>query len=401
MKNILQVFVLGICDVRSLASLFIALAVHLLIAQAAHALGTPIPVSDAQQVIYVLPQHAEQPVLRALQIRLRANPGDEAALIELGERYLALAAASGDERYLGYAEQLLVDRKVVSRSAAVTVLHARLLQRPHKFAEAMTVLAPLLTTSQRHADAHLLAAFIEMARGDAAAALPYCTATLSISPTQGIHCIARAQALQGHALAALEKLTLLQQSGILAADERRELPMTRAEIAARLGRDDLALPLWRQLLQDHTQTVLVRQQLADLYLRSGRHADVMSLLTAEALPVSLQLRKTIAARALNDSHAATLHENLRNYFSVAILRDADYASRDHALYLLHVENNAAAALDAAWKNWNTQREPDDALVVLEAAAAAGKSNEAVRTVALWQQRTHLEDVRIDTALANR
>ena len=60
---------------------------------------------------------------------------------------------------------------------------------------------------------------------------------------------------------------------------------------------------------------------------------------------------------------------------------------------LHLKLDAAAALALAQQNWAEQREPADALILLEAALAA-KNAAAAKPVLDWLQQTRLEDVRL-------
>lgn len=71
--------------------------------------------------------------------------------------------------------------------------------------------------------------------------------------------------------------------------------------------------------------------------------------------------------------------------------------REWARYLLAVEGDAAQALPAAIANWSEQREPADALLLLDAAIAAGQP-EAAEPVKAWLQKVGLEDVRIQRRL---
>jgi hypothetical protein len=67
--------------------------------------------------------------------------------------------------------------------------------------------------------------------------------------------------------------------------------------------------------------------------------------------------------------------------------------REQARFLLEVEDQPTLSLAAALKNWAVQREPDDVLVLVSAAKAAG--NSAAAQPALEFMRTQgLSDVRV-------
>ena len=67
--------------------------------------------------------------------------------------------------------------------------------------------------------------------------------------------------------------------------------------------------------------------------------------------------------------------------------------REQARFFLDVDPNPGAALAAAEENWQVQREPDDALILLRAAQAAGQSP-AAQPARQFLQQAHLQDVRM-------
>ena len=95
-------------------------------AREAVSLGVPITPLASTQIIETLPRASVDKDLRGWQSQLKANPADWETLLALGNRYLQLAARSGDERYLGYAEQLL-QHHAAPHPAQIDLLQARLL----------------------------------------------------------------------------------------------------------------------------------------------------------------------------------------------------------------------------------------------------------------------------------
>ena len=59
-------------------------------------------------------------------------------------------------------------------------------------------------------------------------------------------------------------------------------------------------------------------------------------------------------------------------------------------FALHLQRDPRSALALAQKNWEVQRAPWDARVLLEAARAAGDPQAAVPVIAFVRE-THLED----------
>jgi hypothetical protein len=64
-----------------------------------------------------------------------------------------------------------------------------------------------------------------------------------------------------------------------------------------------------------------------------------------------------------------------------------------------LRGDPAGALAAAAENWISQREPRDALVLLQAAQAAGKPA-AAATVLGWLRRSGFEDTRMKSLAAS-
>jgi hypothetical protein len=68
--------------------------------------------------------------------------------------------------------------------------------------------------------------------------------------------------------------------------------------------------------------------------------------------------------------------------------------REEARFLLQVANEPEAALAVALRNWGRQKEPADARLVLEAAAAS-RQPRAAQPVVAFVTRSKLSDARID------
>jgi Tfp pilus assembly protein PilF len=355
------------------------------------ALGTALPLSNPEQVIETLPAASHDAQLQQWRERLANNPADPDALLGTGNRYLDLAAQTGDERYLGYLTRLLQESGA-RQSSEITILHARLLQRQHQFDAAKAVLEPVLRANPYNAQAQLLMAYIAMAQGEPQRARSHCTAAFQQAPTIATHCAARAQALNGHARQAREKLLRLQKI-LVDPKEQQDVQLTLAEIEQRMGLDANAEQRFRQILQGSPQHMLAQLHLADMLLHQQRYGECWQLLRKSDQQPSLLLRKAIAARMLSLDDHKGLQARLQRYFDIESLRNANYASRDYAIYLHALVHHQADAARVAQQNWQTQREPDDAIAVLQTADASG-NQDAKAAVLLWARQTGLEDIRI-------
>jgi len=75
-------------------------------------------------------------------------------------------------------------------------------------------------------------------------------------------------------------------------------------------------------------------------------------------------------------------------------RGSDYFGREEARFALQLQHDPRTALDMARRNWQVQRAPWDARVLLEAAKAANQPRAATEALEFLQQ-TGLEDPIVD------
>jgi hypothetical protein len=169
-------------------------------------------------------------------------------------------------------------------------------------------------------------------------------------------------------------------------------------MAVRLGRDADAQLWFQQDLNLVPKDFYVRAAYADLLLRQGRPGEALTLLEGQESIEPLLLRIAIAERQLRDSRQAQSGARLRAAFAVEEQRGEAVHRREQARFLLEVEDQPTLALAVALENWAVQREPDDVLVLVSAAKAAG--NDAAAQPALEFVRTQGQsDVRVDAISA--
>jgi hypothetical protein len=142
----------------------------------------------------------------------------------------------------------------------------------------------------------------------------------------------------------------------------------------------------------------VRAAYADLLLRQARPGEALTLLQGRESFEPLLLRIAVAQRQLHDPQLAQSGARLRAAFAAETQRGEAVHRREQARFLLEVEDQPNLSLAAALENWAVQREPDDVLVLVNAAKAAG--NPAAALPALDFMRTQgLRDVRVNAAAA--
>jgi hypothetical protein len=105
------------------------------------------------------------------------------------------------------------------------------------------------------------------------------------------------------------------------------------------------------------------------------------------------LRLAIAQHALGLPEAEAGIRTLGERFAAAALRGEQLHLAEESRYRLELKGDARGALDAALENWKDQREPRDALAVLEAAVAA-RDARAAEPVLRWLKETGFESERL-------
>ena len=84
-------------------------------------------------------------------------------------------------------------------------------------------------------------------------------------------------------------------------------------------------------------------------------------------------------------------------FEAYTQRGSELFGREEARFLLHLADDPEAALAAAQRNFERQREPADVRILLEAARAARKPAAAAPALA-FVERVKLEDPAIDALM---
>ena len=140
----------------------------------------------------------------------------------------------------------------------------------------------------------------------------------------------------------------------------------------------------------------MRAAYADLLLRQGRAAEVLVLLQGQESIEPLLLRIAIAQHRLHDPGEAYSAGRLRAAFAAELQRGDALHRRELARFLLDVENQPKPGLAAALENWAAQREPDDVLVLVDAAKASA-SPAAAQPALDFMRISGLQDARVNSA----
>jgi tetratricopeptide (TPR) repeat protein len=365
-------------------------AAHLGAAEA----GPYVPGSDGT-VLAELPagtRHADVSARRLAQDRVDVA-------IPLAQFYIQQSRLSGDLRYLGYAEAVLTPWvKQSSPVPDVLVLQATLQQSRHEFASSLANLDRALALRPKDPQALLIRATVLRVLGRYPEASAACERFSGlVDPRLGALCVQSLRGLNGHLESAYAALMQISPQGWLNS-EKSWLYSELGEMAVRLGRDADAERWFQQDLSLVPADVYVRAAYADLLLRQNRAGDVLRLLQGQESFEPLLLRIAIAQRQARDPRLAQSAARLQAAFAAEEQRGEAVHRREQARFLLEVQDQPALSLAAALENWTVQREPDDVLVLVKAARAAGRPAAAEPALEFVRAES-MSDVRVNATAA--
>src|SRR3984885_15435213 len=315
--------------------------------------------------------------------------------IPLAQFYIQQSRLSGDLRYLGYAEAVLTPWVRQNPPVPnVLVLQATLQQSRHEFSASLATLDRALTARPNDPQALLVRATVLRVLGRYPEASAACERFAGVvEPRLGAICIQSLRGLNGHLESAYLELTQVSSQGWLNS-ERSWLYSELGEMAVRLGRDADAQRWFEQDLNLVPTDFYVRAAYADLLLRQARPGEALTLLKGRESFEPLLLRIAVAQRQLHDPQLAQSGARLRAAFAAETQRGEAVHRREQARFLLEVEDQPNLSLAAALENWAVQREPDDVLVLVNAARAADTPTAAEPALAFMRTQG-LRDVRVN------
>jgi hypothetical protein len=368
--------------------------------------ATPfVPPADTV-VLERLPDAGDTKV-RALLAKHRALAKDSHNLtlaLDVARGDLGLAREMGDPRFLGRAKAALAPwPPSPSAPPDVTLLRAVILQSNHDFAGALAALAQVLRQKPGSAQAWLTRAAIHQAQADYKAAIADCGQfagmVLGLAPDV---CTASAMALTGHAPLALRAVALSLETNAAEAAKEPGVAMwgltLAAETADRL--DDPSAEAWfhRALTLDPRDPYLLAAW-SDFLLDQHRPQEVVKLLAGYTRVDPLLLRLALAEQATGDSALTNHIADLTARFEASRLRGETVHRREESRFHLELLHQPASALALARANWEVQREPADARILLETALAAAQPDAAAPAIA-WLHDNTVQDRRL-AALVTR
>lgn len=365
----------------------------------AAALGAPYRPAGPEVVLERLPLKrgdAQAAALAQDRARLAAQPGNPELALSVAERYFDLASAEGDPRYIGYAQAALAKWEADPHApTSILFMRAKLLQWRHEFKPALALFDQVLQRQPDHFDALTWRAAVLTVQADYEGARRDClTLRDKEKELYWASCLAFVDGLTGQAAQAERRLADLLARNAGAGPGNQLWLLTRlADLTARLGRPAEADRYFKRALALGVTSQYLLANYGDFLIDEGRPAEAVALLREWTRSDVLLLRLTLAEQALGAPEFQSHAQALRDRFAAAALRGDTLHQQEESRFLLRVERDPARALALAVANWSVQREPYDARLLLEAAVATGRPDQA-RPVLEWLAQSRHEDPRL-------
>ena len=318
---------------------------------------------------------------RAMRNALKLNPKNAELAARIAQVYVSRARSESDPRYFGQAQSALATWWTEdSPPIPILLLRATIRQSTHDFSNARRDLDQAVQREPGNAQAWLTMATVQQVTGDLKGAADSCRKVVPLTPPLiGITCIAAIDGAEGRAAQAYDALN----AALIASDAggrdsigvRNWAITLQAEIAERLNRMADAERLYRASLTLDPADAYSIAAYSDFLIDAGRANEVLALIAATTRADVLLLRRAIAAKLAGSNDAAQVANDLGERFAASKARGDRVHLREEARYALVIKDQPVEALKLARENWQVQKEPLDARIALETAAAARQPKE--------------------------
>ena len=331
--------------------------------------------------------------MRVSRAKIAAHPTDLQFAVRTARQYIDLARIDGDPRYLGYAEAALKYWWAMPHPPVqVRLLRATIRQSNHEFDTALTDLSMALQSDPANPQIWLTRSAVYQVVGRYSEARRDCLTLLRVSDQfVSSMCLANIASVTGQARAGYQLLKrALWDAGNVQDSELQAAYTQLAEIAQRLGDNVQAERHYQQAMALPKHDAYVTTAYADFLLDQHKPAQVLQLLRGGTASDAVLLRVALAKQTLLDPSLGADITSLQGRFEASRLRGDTVHRREQARFALHLLKQPQQALRLAQANWQVQREPADARILLEAALAA-RDGAAATAVLAWLQQSRLED----------
>jgi len=361
-----------------------------------------IPATD-DEILERLPLASDATAreLRALRKTLSVDPDRLDLAVNLAQRYIDIGKKEADPRYYGYAQGALQAWwNVAEPPSEVLMLRATILQNRHDFDTALRDLEILLRRDPHNAQAWLARAVILQVRARYDKAKLSCLKLMEFKDTMPvITCLSNVGSLTGQAEQSYTLLRDALKNAPTLSEEQRLWSLTvLAEIAVRLGRNEEAAQFFTDALKLRQNDVYLLTAYADFLLDQNKPAEAIELLADKTRIDALLLRLALAKQRLNNRDLPDDISTLKARFEASRMRGESLHQGDEARLNLFLLKQPQEALKLAQANWQAQREPRDARILLETALATGRTDAAQPVIDLLAVN-RMEDLQLNKLAA--
>ena len=349
----------------------------------------------------VLQATVQTRVLRAKGVLRTPPPASlEEALIKVRSS-LEEAQRNFDPRFIAYADNLLdVWKQVGEENASYWVALGMVHQSRHEFERSLVDLDKALRLRPKDPQALITRTIVLQVLGRFKEAKLCCFKLNGLaSPLYVSATAANLASLTGQGSVAIHALeSILDRDAQKAGkDELLWAYTSAAEIYTRLNQMALAEDAFLKALKILPEDAYTIGAYSDLLLRMGRFAEAVQLLHDHQMVDGLFLRYVIAQKKLESpgykSEAVLLESRLKS----SLVMNPTGHLREYARFLLDVKNEPESALEAALRNWEVQKEPADADLLLSSAIASNRPEKAHAT-ALFAREMSIPDLDAKAAI---
>jgi tetratricopeptide (TPR) repeat protein len=365
--------------------------------------GEPFLPQQDGQVLERLRVKSDDPFareIRTLRAGLLHDPQNVDAAVALATRLIEQSRSEGDPRFLGQAQAVLAPwLNQATPPSSTLLLRATIRQNAHEFELALADLDAVLSMQPTNAQAWLTRASIYQVQGRYEEARRACQPLFRLTGRHiALTCLSDIASLTGQAAASRELLTASLNRPGLSARERLWILTILAETAARTGDAQTAEKYFVDARSLGVKDQYLLGAYADFLLDEGRPREVVTLLQRETRADGLLLRLTLAEQGLDLPASKDHTAELAARFAASRERGTRVHVREEARFTLALLHDPKTALSLAQANWEIQKEPWDARLLLETALASG-SHHAARPVIVWLRTNHVEDMRLQQLIA--
>ncbi|MEO7255522.1 MAG: hypothetical protein ABIZ83_14905 [Casimicrobium sp.] len=335
---------------------------------------------------------------------LARDPKNLDLALRVAQLFMTRARTESDPRYLGQAQAALGAWWSQSEPPVpVLLLRATIRQSNHDFKNSRLDLEQAVKREPNNAQVWLTLATVQLVTGDIKGSAASCAQLLPLTTRLiSTTCLASVDGARGQAAQAFDALKIA-----LAVPETAHNPNVgvrtwaltlQAELAERLARPVDAERLYRASLSLDAADAYTVAAYSDFLIDMGRAKDVIALIPATTRVDTLLLRRAIAAKLAASPDAEQVAAELGERFAALRARGDRVHMREEARYELAIKNSPADSVTLARDNWEVQKEPLDARILLEAAVAA-RQPKAARDIVSWVATQQLQSEKLAQLVA--